>query len=224
VDGDSAMVERDKLTMVATLGFGIDFIVRRLADLRSTHVTEIIVVGLYTDHSTWQRIEQSYNILSAYLKSQNITSRLERIEVDKHLVRQAREIINKAIQDHPETPLELYLTGGPRILLAAFYTAALTFPEEYVGKIRITVYGEGFPASLTVEIGKLLVLARLDEKTREILERIKEGYNSVGSLLAAVGLPRSTLYKKLEELEKLGLIVRSGRGKYDVHPALEQIL
>ena len=211
--------------MVATLGFGIDFIVRRLADLKHEKIKKIIVVGLYTDEPTWQRIEQTYSILRAYLASQGIGSSLEKIDLGKgRLVKHAREIIAKALAEAGDEKVELYLTGGPRILLASFYTAAITLSREWAEKIRIAVYGEGFPASLEVETSKLLILASLDKTSRRILEYINDGYNDIHSLLEATGLPRSTLYKKLKDLEDLGLIARTGRGQYQVHSTLEQIL
>ncbi|NPA96597.1 MAG: hypothetical protein GXO32_03225, partial [Crenarchaeota archaeon] len=182
-------------------------------------------VGLYTDPPTWQRIEQTYHILSTYLKSQGIEASLEKLSIEKgSLIPQARSIIETVLADHPRTPIELYLTGGPRILLASFYTATLTIPDENIERIRITVYGEGFPASITVEIGRLLILARLDEKSREILELIRDGYNRIESLLTRSNLPRSTLYKKLKDLENLGLIIKTGKGEYRIHPAIEQLI
>ncbi|MCE4602528.1 MAG: CRISPR-associated CARF protein Csa3 [Desulfurococcales archaeon] len=212
------------ITMIATLGFGIDFIVRRLADLRGESVSRIVVVGLYTDKSSWQRIEQTYSILAAYLTGQGIGSRLERIDLHKGgLVRQARDIIARTMAESSDDLIELYLTGGPRILLATFYTAALTLSRVWAERIRISVYGEGFPASLTVETSVLLVLASIDEVSRRILEYIRDGYNNVHNLRAALGLPRSTLYKKLKDLEDLGLIVRVGRGEFRVHPSLDQV-
>ncbi|MCE4628244.1 MAG: hypothetical protein F7C34_03745 [Desulfurococcales archaeon] len=219
------MSEAPSIRMIASLGFGIDFIVRRLADLRGERVSEIVAVGLYTDEQSWSRVEQTYSILSAYLRSQGISSRLERVDLGRGgLVAQAREIIARVIGESSGEIVELYLTGGPRLLLAAFYTAALTLPRDWADAVRVSVYGEGFPASLVVEIGKLLVLAGLDEASKRILRYIKDGYSEVHSLLTVTGMPRSTLYKRLKELEKLGLIVRAGRGELRVHPSLEELL
>ncbi|MCE4624519.1 MAG: hypothetical protein F7C35_01460 [Desulfurococcales archaeon] len=215
-----------RLRVIASLGFGIDFIVRRLADLKDEQITKIVAVGLYTDGTSWRRVEQTYSILTAYLRSQGIDSSLERLDIKRgRLVAQAREVIAKTLAEAGKDEIiELHLTGGPRLLLAAFYTAALTLADEWAKRLRLSVYGEGFPGSLTVEMSKLVVLIGLDKTSRRILDFIRDGYNDINSLIVATSLPRSTLYKKVKDLEKLGLIVRVRRGEIRLHPGLESLL
>ena len=86
------------------------------------------------------------------------------------------------------------------------------------------MYGEGFPASITIEISKLVVLMGLDETSRKILNYIRDGYSDISSLQVVTNLPRSTLYKKLKDLEGQKLIVRPRRGEFRLHPALEDLL
>ncbi len=217
---------RGSVVLLATLGFGIDFVVRRLRDIHAEgeRVSKILAVGLWTDEATWARIDQAYSILRSYLQSLGIDSELLRIDLGKaSLVREAVKAIAKALAvAGREEIVELYLTGGPRILLAAFYTAALLSPE-WSDRLRVVVYGEGFQASLRVSLGVLRGLIELDQASLKILRVVKEKGGSISTLLAETGLPRSTLYKKLGELEKRGLVVKTGRGEIDLASEIKDL-
>lgn len=213
--------------LVAGMGFTVDFVLRRVADLGRGEVLRVILVGLRTeDRVSWERVLEAHRILSGYLKALGIESELvEAPASEAGLLGRVRDALARAASLAGEDGLvEVYLTGGPRILCLALTLASLTLPPGPRRRVRLVAYGEGFEARLEVRADSLAALLQLDEEHRALLEALARlGRARASRLLEELGWNRSTLYLRLSRLEALGLVARSG-GEWMVHPAVEPLL
>ena len=212
--------------LVASLGFTVDFAVRRVADLGRGEVRHFIGVGLHSgDEDVWKRVEEAFKLLSHYLTSLGIPSELRVVRLGRSMVREARDALARASSlAGPGGLVEVYLTGGPRILTATLVIAALTSTPEVRDKIVITAYGEGFKADFQVHVGLLAKLLSLDEASLGIVHTLaRTGGLRAEDLRNTLGMKRSTLYKKLKELSGMGLL-RSEAGIWRVHEDLEKVI
>jgi CRISPR-associated protein Csa3 len=208
-------------TLVASVGFTVDFILRRVAAGGEPRPSRVVAAGLYTDPSSWRRVEEAARLLGVYLSKLGVDLSLERLPANSRLVAEASSLLHR---EAARGPVELYLTGGPRLLVVALYTAALTLPPRIMDRVRIVSYGEGFPARLEVRPSTLARLASIDEASRRILEAIRAGARTASSILSRTGLPRSTLYKKLRELREAGLVEPGEKGVWMLPPHVEQLI
>jgi CRISPR-associated protein Csa3 len=203
--------------LVATIGFTADFVMRRLYDLGRERVSKVVAVSLDVgDESSKRRIEQAYSVLSGFLAGIGLRSGLEWIRYGSGMISSGRDVILRALGEAGEEgTVDLFLTGGPRILVTVMTLSALTLPQEEASRVFITSYGEAFDARLSLNVGTIIalinnVIGRRVESSilREIRSRAGKNGVQPSELLEALGLPRSTLYKKLRELEEAGLIRR----------------
>ncbi len=212
--------------MLATLGFTVDFIIRRIADLEhDERLEDIVLVGLDTGDGTWKRVEQTYNLVSHYLTSIGIRGELKRLRLAPGLVSDIKdEIVNALGKTGSNGILELFLTGGPRMLIVAVMLAAYTLDDDESSRVRIVSYGEGFPGSIQAWLLHIKALNRLDVESRMILKNIRDGVSTVKKLLEVMDIPRSTLYKKLDDLARLGLIEKTGAGAWRIQRDVENLI
>ncbi|GAB6148789.1 hypothetical protein [Stetteria hydrogenophila] len=210
--------------LVASLGFTVDFVLRRVADLGRGGVSRLLGVALYTDEGAWRRVEASFALLKRYLEGVGVGAELHRVTVGG-LVREARDALARAYSlAGGDGVVEVFITGGPRILGAALAVAALTSSREVRDRLVLTAYGEGFEARLEVEVGRLARLLCLDEQSQAILRELAGlGEARAEELRLRLGLKRSTLYKKLKDLQEAGLAESAG-GRWRLHPSLEPLL
>ncbi len=214
------------VVLVATIGFTVDFVMRRVADLGRGSVSRVIALGIHVgDEAAWRRVEQAFKLLSGYLSGLGIDSELARVRLGPGMVRSIRDALARASSlAGPDGTVEAYLTGGPRILVAATIIAAMTSTPEVRDRLRIVVYGEGFEGALNLQVGPIVEYLKLRGGEARIIEEIARlGEATAAQLLGVLGVKRSTLYKKLAELEARGLLRRDGRG-WRVHETLEAIL
>jgi len=61
-------VSAERRTLVATFGFDIDFVLRRLA---SGRFNRVVLLALYTSEEAYRRVEKAYHTLSIVCKSMN---------------------------------------------------------------------------------------------------------------------------------------------------------
>lgn len=210
--------------LVATLGFSMDFVLKRVYDKDLPRVGEAVILALWTDDGSWSRIMEAYRLLEMTLEKVGIRVELERVEYGGGLVRGVRRILRRVALERPGTEVELFLTGGPRMLVVATLLAAASLEEKLAKRFSVTAYGENFPGTLSIGLYHVLALGRLDEKSESILHAIVSGVVEARKLIVELGLPKSTLYMKLSELERHGLIVREGRGRYRLQEELEEII
>lgn len=185
----------------------------------------MILVGLDAGDGMWKRVEQTYSLLSHYLASIGVRGELRRLRLAPGLVSDLKDEISGALaRAGQDGVLELFLTGGPRMLIVAVMLAAYTLDDEESMRIRVVSYGEGFPGSIHAWLGHIKALNRLDRESRLILKNIRDGHNTVRELLRIMDIPRSTLYKKLDDLARLGLIEKEGTGAWRVQRDLENLI
>ncbi len=216
----------DGPVVVASIGFSADLIMRRIA---RGGVRELIAVGLDAGDNAVERVESTFNLLKVYLNSMRIPSELRIIKLRGggepwFPIAEARNIIAEALARSGGEGVELLLSGGPRMLVVGLLAAALSMRKDEANRIKVLVYGEGFPGRLELRLGPLASLLCLSPRDRALLELIAAGYRETSVLLEKSGLPRSTLFKKLNELERLGLIRRDGRGLWTLDEGLERLL
>ncbi len=210
--------------LVATLGFSMDFILKRIYDREMPNVDEAVILALWTDEGSWGRIKDAYNLLQMTLDKTGVKSSLHKIPYSNRIIGDLREKLREIALRNPEASIELFLTGGPRILVVALLLAAISLSEDIVERITVTVYGENFPGTLNVRLHQILVLGRLDGKSEQILHAIAEGVTDNARLMKEVGMPKSSFYLKLAELEELGLIRREGRGRVGLQEGVDNII
>ncbi|BAN89819.1 CRISPR-associated CARF protein Csa3 [Aeropyrum camini] len=210
--------------LVASIGFTVDFIIRRLADLRGGQsVSRVVAVGLDVGDGSWSRVEQTYSLLNHYLASMSIDSTLEKLHLGPRLVPQARDLIYREASSF-DGDVELYLSGGPRMLIVTLMLAAYSLDINTSSKIVVVSYGEGFPGSIEFRLIHAKILSSLDKQSLTILKAIASGNDNVKSLIETLDMPRSTLYKKLEDLEKMGLAKKISRGRWVLEEGLDKLL
>lgn len=194
------------LSIVAPIGFTMDFVLRRVLALGRDHVAGVVLVSLDVGgESSRRRVESTVKSLEAILSPQGVVVEHRILRPGHDLVARARDAIARARSLSPTGDVELYLTGGPRMLVVALLLASLTGEPA-----RVVVEGEAFDAVLQVETVVIQRLQCLDEASKRILAAVMRGATTPKEVVAATGLPRSTVYKKLRDLEEAGLIRREG--------------
>ena len=136
---------------------------------------------------------------------------IERIPLDSfdHMVARISEIFQEISSKAPEKII-INLSGGMRALILATYIATLlTFSKNIVIELE-TEDREKTYCIPNLSIKGLVKLTEIDNK---ILESIVEEGADTSKLLQHLKIPRSTLHKRLRELESKGLISIGRRGR-----------
>ncbi|WP_160164889.1 helix-turn-helix domain-containing protein [Candidatus Acidianus copahuensis] len=221
-------MEPKKYIVVATIGFTIDFVMRRVSDLGRENVSRIIAVSLdIGDESARKRVEGTFNVISRFLLGMNIQPGLQFIQSGKSAISSCRKILENAVSlSGNEGIVDLFLTGGSRVLVTSMLISALTLERNLAKKVQITSYGESFDTKFIMNVGQISAFISLGETHRQILEEIKkigkEDF-SPSDIIQKLGIPKSTFYKKLDELRESGLITRTN-GRWVIAEGILDIL
>ncbi len=216
--------------MVATIGFTADFVLRRISDLGRNAFSRIIAVALDSgDETARQRVENTFRMLQSLLTSLGIPSDLYYLRPDKAVAR-GKDVIDKAARIAGDKGIvEVYLTGGPRIAVTALAVAAILYEADLgaPGRIKLVSYGEAFETKVEIDAATAvkLVLLSNDEHARRIIEELRRsGPLTPNQLQERLGMARSTLYKKLGELRRSGIVVYDEETRlYRLSPQAEQL-
>ncbi|MCE4611615.1 MAG: hypothetical protein F7B17_06575 [Desulfurococcales archaeon] len=228
---------KEKVVLVASIGFTVDFVAKRVNDIGREKLAETYLVGLYTgDEGAWRRVEQAYNLLANYLKAINVDSELVKVGSGPGLMGSLRNLLynarRKASAYGFQGVVEVFVTGGPRLLSLAMSLAALLIEaeERAVGeglrvRSRIVAYGEAFEDSLTVDVGNFVKLFSLDKLSWRILRELRSE-RSAKELISSLQTPKSTLYKRLGDLKNAGIIEPSPsrQGYWRLSPSIEDLV
>ncbi len=187
--------------LIASFGFDIDFIVKRIA---SKKYSKVVLIALKTG-SGFKKVEKAYDTLNILCNSLNIACRLEPVTPEA-LFESVRSILLREVSGPGE--VEVYLTGGPRMLVVALLLSLLTLPLEYVSKTKVVVEGEGFECSLLADLQLLIALLKLDERDRIIVSNLEGSRNTLAEIARKTGIPKATLYRRLEELVEKKIVVK----------------
>ena len=194
------------LSIIAPIGFTMDFVLRRVLALGKDNVAGVVLVSLDVGgESSRRRVESTVKSLEAILSPQGVVVEHRSLRPGHDLVARARDAIARARSLSPTGEVELYLTRGPRMLVVALLLASLTGEPA-----RVVVEDEALDVILQVETGIVRRLQCLDETSKRILVAVLRGAITPKEVQAATSLPRSTVYKKLRDLEEAGLIRKEG--------------
>ncbi|ABM80503.1 helix-turn-helix domain-containing protein [Hyperthermus butylicus] len=207
----SILVDFSELHMkvvVSTLGFDEKFALRALIAHRPRR---FYAVALYTNEDAWRRILKAFSQLKLVASQLGVEAELVRIDYRGEGLSVLAGKIKMLLEGYAENAdrLVLVLTGGPRILVSAALVAAIALPRRLAERIAVRLEGEGFEAVI-VEPLLNIVPVPLDDTARRIvrllLQALLEG-RGVGptEVSQELGIPKSTAYKKLQELVAMGL-------------------
>jgi CRISPR-associated protein Csa3 len=202
--------------LVATFGFDIDFVLRRISGRRYERV---VLLSLRTPEGE-KRVDKAFATLNAYCLSINIECRLEKLG-ESGLIRSVFSIL---VEEARKGMVELFLTGGPRILVVSALLAAFMLGSEATRRINVVVEGEAFERELEAPLSTLKKLASLDEKSREVVMYTatlrKAG---LGELSRVLGLPKPTVFRRIQKLLGEGILCREG-DEYVLCPEIDRFL
>jgi CRISPR locus-related DNA-binding protein len=135
--------------------------------------------------------------------------RLERREAElSDFVRAVRRV-KEVLAPLRDKRIRLSITGGMRALNLVVFTAYLLI--DWAHEPRIDVYLEGRGTALTLPSLHRILTLNLTETQRLILSAMREGVTYTSSDISAyVRKDRSTVYKNLLALQRLGLVAREG--------------
>lgn len=210
----------DTNALMATLGFDADFTLRRL--MRGAP-GRVVLLALKVDEGSWARVDSAFKLIQAFCSYRRIDCILEPVSIDRPVM-EVYSILKRELEGVKER-LELFLTGGPRIMVVSTLLAALLLPPEYSRKVKAVVEGEAFTASLEVDIGTLQKLLTLDHIERRILLTLLEHQQGLTAPRIAMisKTPRTSTYRKLHNLENLGLVEKAD-GKYKLVEMLRDLM
>ncbi|MEM0470453.1 MAG: CRISPR-associated CARF protein Csa3 [Desulfurococcaceae archaeon] len=204
-------------TLVATFGFDIDFVLRRLA---SKDYGSVVLLALRTSEDAQRKVEKAYSTLKIVCESLRITCELRSLdpeEIPRSILSLLKEVAEKSSR------IELFLTGGPRMLIVTTLLSALLLPKYLAEKISIAIEGEGFECETTINLSKYQELARLDDRDMRILLELQaRGPQRLGELEKYAEIPRSTLFRRLEELTEKRL-VKKENDKYVAEEVIKTV-
>ncbi len=217
------MAEERRIVMVAGVGVNVDFIARRIHELGSGAIGKVMLVGLETgDPGESARVAQARELLLNYLHSLGINNTFVTVSAGQGIVREVKRVILEARREAEKLRagiVEVFLGGGPKALTAAMTIAAIiveaeAYYEREARRIasRLVIQGEGLEKPLVIDVSVLYRLLSLDELSWSIVRELLTE-RSVKELLKKLRIPKSTLYKKLNELKSKGLIEPSPRGR-----------
>jgi CRISPR-associated protein Csa3 len=210
------MVMSERKTLVATFGFDIDFVLRRISGRK---YDKIILLSLKTPEGE-KRVEKAYTTLKTVCISMGVDCALEWL-TENRFVRTIYSILSR---EAGEASVELYLTGGPRILVVSALTAALMLSSSHAEKINMVVEGEAFEKTWEAPLKTLKKLVALDEKSREVIMHTAVLRRaSLAELSRMLGLPKPTVLRRLRELMDKGVVCKMG-DEYLLCPQVDQLL
>ena len=205
--------------LIATLGFDADLVLRRLT--RHSNYRAIKCLGLRVDEASFKRVENAFSTVKFVAERLNIPAELRAFELGRGLVRGiTAEIEKEAARDL----VELYLSGGPRLLIMATLIATLLVDPIFLENITIIVEGEGFEGVIKSRADWLKKLIGLSGEEIDII-KYTAGKDVVKplNLVKDLKIPKATAYKKLRELASEGFLEEKN-GEYVLKQSFLDIL
>jgi CRISPR-associated protein Csa3 len=188
--------------LIATLGFDADLILRRLT--RHGGYRAIKCLGLRVDEASFRRVENAFSTVKFVTERLNTQAELRAFEPGRGLVRGiTAEIEKEAAKDL----VEVYLSGGPRLLIVATLIATLLVDPLFLENITIVVEGEGFEGEIKSRADRLKKLIGLSGEEIDII-KYTAGKDAVKplNLVKDLKIPKATAYKKLRKLATEGFL------------------
>ncbi|MCE4611272.1 MAG: hypothetical protein F7B17_04800 [Desulfurococcales archaeon] len=207
-------------TLLASLGFSPEFILKRIA--RDGGVERLVMVGLWVEKQSWARVEDAFNSIKFFCGKVGVECVLERVVLGRGLISQLHSILRR---EASWRTVELFLTGGPRIVVVGFVVAGLMLDSRLQDRVEIVVWGEGFEGELRVRLSQLSKLILLDEVERRIVVKLAQSPGGLrpSEVLKELGIARSTFYKKVKRLIEAGIVIEDS-GVYKLSPPILEII
>ncbi len=196
-------------------------------------VERVVLIQADTgDRMGEERSEKVYQMLSEMLKRMNVEvekTRLKPQQFLENIVKMAK-LLEERLNGGRRALI--VLSTGMRPLILALYTATLYKYSGRTAPVEVCIEPEGMPENtLILPLSLVTALADLirDEKGLKLLEALMsspEGL-TLGDIHRATGLPRSTLYRLLNQLAERGVVEKVGGKLYRLripYKTLEQIL
>lgn len=206
------------IVLMATLGFDADLVLRRIT--RRGGYGAIKCLSLRIDETSFRRVENAFSTVKFVAEKINMYAELRAFELGRDLVRSiTAEIEKEALR----RSVEVYLTGGPRLLVVATFIATLLVYPEFLENITIAVEGESFEGEFKARASWLKKLIGLAAEEIDII-RYAAAKISVkpSDLVRDLDIPKATSYKKLRKLAKNGFLEEKN-GEYSLVPGFLEI-
>ena len=192
--------------LLASLGFDEKFILGALGDHKPC---KLVAIALDTGGDAWARVEKAFTQLQLFSSSLGARAELVRIpyrgESLPKLIWLLKRVLSEKLKGYDEVVASL--TGGPRLLVIALYTALIGLGQQgSVRNVLLRIEGKGFNAP----VEEPLENTELDELSRELLRALisysEKGLElDPGEAARLLGIAKSTAYKKLRQLAAQGL-------------------
>lgn len=210
--------KKGRLVLFATLGFDEKFAARCLMRSSSLVSKIVVITAPPVDEYSRSRLENAWEALAKIARDYaNID--VERFEVKDpgNFWRSVDELREKMYAELSASEgLILCLSGGLRALVVEALAAAVTLPmDAAVDKVYVEVELENFSGIARFNIAQVQRLMQLTEPEYRIFKILAtRGPQRLGQLASTLGRPRSTVYRMLQKLEKLGLVKKEPDGTY----------
>ncbi|MEM0373650.1 MAG: CRISPR-associated CARF protein Csa3 [Sulfolobaceae archaeon] len=180
--------------LLASLGFDEKFQIR--AVMRNyKELEKVVIVGKLDD----ERSKKAFDSLVNFLKTAEID--YEYLEVDPRDFKSAVAKIISFISKYKTKEFIVNLSGGMRALIVEILIAFTLSGKN----ARVEIETEDLLSIISFEIDYLRPLS-LSIDHVNILLAIQMGYNTITAIHKYVGIPLSTTWRRVKELQKEGLV------------------
>jgi len=180
---------------------------------------KVVCVAVKTDENSWKRVEKAYNLIVYFAKSLNTSVFLEPVKPER-VVSQVYRILYRVVDE--STHVEVYGTGGPRIVVVALFVASLLLPFNIRHRVKFVVEGETFDALLEFKPSDLIEYITLTPEAQTIISHLLhvDAPIRVIDIVRKTGLPKSTVYKVVKRLIDKGFIEEDEHRRIKLSPRI----
>ncbi|PVU77221.1 CRISPR locus-related DNA-binding protein [Sulfolobus islandicus] len=188
------------VTLVISLGFTVEYLVRVISNRGLKDVDGVVVFSVYgKDEFSKKRSDETLRYAEDYLNKVGVKNYiLKYVNVDvpfEEILSQINDVL------HPYIEIEFHLIGGMRVLLLSLYYYAMLC-NLVKKKVKMTLYTEDFANSYEPPLN----LPEIPE-SREALEIVRllnrEGEMKLSDIAKKLGKSESTISKQLDLLDGL---------------------
>ena len=189
------------MILILTLGFDVKFQLRALTG-RAKELEKVVIVGEFKN----EKAKNALDIIVNFLNTVNLP--YEVIEVDIHDLQDIVTKVAKYILSNAGKNFIVNLSGGMRLMgIAVLAVFLLTGIDA-----EIEVETEDFATTYKFRVKDIMSLSKpLTKDHIEVLKAINEGLSSASSISKKNGIPTTSVWRRLKELRREGLIDSSNR-------------
>jgi len=185
--------------LLVSLGFDEKFQIRSV--MRNyKEIDKVVIIGRLDN----EKSKKALDSLSEFLRTTGVD--FEFVEVDPHDFNDTVAKLISIISKYKSKGFIVNLSGGMRILIIEILVA---FTLSGINA-KVEVETEDFLSVITFETDYLRPLS-LSPDHINILNAIRKGYNTITAIHKYVGLPLSTTWRRVKDLQREGLITEDLR-------------